>query len=98
MSIYNDLAKSSFPGKSVEELNAIDNHASDALDGILTGLQSVGNLMFWAADSENYGGEMAVEDVRNIGEMLMGIMPVARALRDNADSANSQLRSMEASK
>lgn len=87
MSIYNDLARNGFPGASKKELNAIENHMSDALDDILMGLESVGKLMFWASDSENYSESMAAEDLRSIGGMLSSLMPICRALSDNASNA-----------
>lgn len=96
MSLYNDLAKMHFPGASKEELTAIDNDMSDGLDNILRGLESVGNLMFWASDGENYSENLAAEDLRNIGGMLSSLMPICRALNDNAGNAFSQaLRTKE---
>lgn len=89
MSIYNDLVRAGFSGKTKEELNAIDNHASDALDDILMGMESVGKLMFWASGSENYTENLASEDLRYIGGMLSSLMPICRALRDTADNANT---------
>lgn len=89
MSIYNDLVRADFSGKTKEELNAIDNHASDALDDILMGMESVGKLMFWASDSDNYTENLAADDLRHIGGMLSSLMPICRALRDTADNANS---------
>ncbi|MGY9520973.1 ubiquinol-cytochrome C reductase [Citrobacter freundii] len=88
MSIYNDLVAVGFKGKTKEDLNDIDNHASDALDDILMGMESVGKLMFWASDSENYTENLAAEDLRNIGGMLSSLMPICRALRDTADNAS----------
>ncbi|HCI5779679.1 TPA: ubiquinol-cytochrome C reductase [Klebsiella quasipneumoniae subsp. quasipneumoniae] len=96
--IYNAIVKASFPEATLDELKAMSSHAGEALDGILTGLQSLGNLMFWATDGENYGGDMAINDMRNIGEMLMNLMPVARALSDNAANADMQLNRMEGEK
>lgn len=91
MSIYNELAGMDLTDKSADELNAIDNHASDALDDILIGLESVGKLMFWAPDGENYPQSTATEEIRNIGGMLSSLMPVCRALRDIADRAHAEL-------
>jgi hypothetical protein len=53
MSIYNDLVRTSFPDASKERLDEIYSNSSDALSGILTGLESVGNLMFWATDNDH---------------------------------------------
>lgn len=78
MSIYKDLARSGFFGATKKELNEIENHASDALDDILMGMESVGNLIFWASDSENYSENLASEDLRNIGGMLSSLMPICR--------------------
>lgn len=90
MSIYNDLTRTGFPGGSKKELNDIDNHMTDALDDILMGLESVGKLMFWASYSENYTKNLASEDLRYIGGMLSSLMPICRALNDNANNAFSQ--------
>jgi len=90
MSIYNDLTRKGFPGASKKELNDIDNHMNDALDDILMGLESVGKLMFWVSDSENYTENLAAEDLRNIGGMLSSLMPICRVLNDSASNALSQ--------
>lgn len=90
MSIYNDLTRTGFPGASKKELNDIDNHMTDALDDILMGLESVGKLMFWASDSENYTENLAAEDLRYIGGMLSSLMPICRALNDNANNVFCQ--------
>lgn len=92
MSLYNDIARSYFPGATKEELNDIANNASDALEGILCGLESVGNVMYWASDNVNYSEKMGANAMRDIGEMLMAVAPIARALRDNAANAEEQIR------
>lgn len=98
MNIYNDLVKTHVSGASAKELNDIDSRMSDALSNILTGMESVGNLMFWACDSENYTENLAAEDMRNIGGMLSSLMPICRALSDSAGNISCQLRHMEGDK
>ncbi|MGN5575890.1 hypothetical protein [Enterobacter sp. Lyrl_3] len=71
-----------------ESLTAIRMHSEGAYEGIMSGLGSVGNIVFWACDNKNYTDDMAREDLHNLGEMLMYLPGIAQALKFNADEAD----------
>lgn len=75
-----------------EKLHRISMHSEGAYEGIMSGLGSVGNVIFWACDNENYDDKAAREDLRNIGEMLMYLPGIAAALKFNAGEADAVLR------
>lgn len=61
-----------------ETLTRIRMHSEGAYEGIMSGLGSVGNILFWACDNKEYTGEMAKEDLRNLGEMMMFCLVLLR--------------------
>lgn len=71
-----------------QALTAIRMHSEGAYEGIMSGLGSVGNIMFWACNNKDYTDEMAREDLCNLGEMLMYLPGIASALKFNADEAD----------
>ena len=75
-----------------ETLTRIRMHSEGAYEGIMSGLGSVGNIIFWACDNKEYTGEMAKEDLRNLGEMMMYLQGIASALKFNADEADFNIR------
>ena len=50
--------------------------------------------MFYAGGADNDAYEPSATDFRDIGGMLMELMPLARALSDTAANAESQCRQM----
>ena len=88
MSLYNDLVRHEFgKGATVDELEGIQNRMDGAVSDLMMGVSAIGNLMFWAADSDNYPEESAKADMYSLGAMLGRIGEVARALNDNATNA-----------
>ena len=88
MSLYNDLVRCEFgKGATVDELGGIQNRMDGAVSDLLLGISAIGNLMFWAADSDNYPEESAKADMYRLGAMLGTVSEVARALNDNATNA-----------
>ncbi|EAQ2086552.1 hypothetical protein E2Y19_24950 [Salmonella enterica] len=71
-----------------EALTEIRIHSKGAYEGIMSGLGSVGNIVFWACGNKDYTDEMAREDLCNLGEMLMYLPGIASALKFNADEAD----------
>ncbi|EGA5001638.1 hypothetical protein H5V80_004987 [Salmonella enterica] len=71
-----------------EALTEIRIHSEGAYEGIMSGLGSVGNIVFWACGNKDYADEMAREDLCNLGEMLMYLPGIASALKFNADEAD----------
>ncbi|MGI4642393.1 ubiquinol-cytochrome C reductase [Klebsiella pneumoniae] len=88
MSLYNDLVRCEFgKGATVDELGGIQNRMDGAVSDLMMGVSAIGNLMFWAADSDNYPEESAKADMYRIGAMLGAVGEVARALNDTAQNA-----------
>lgn len=75
-----------------ETLGNVRMHSEGAYEGIMSGLGSVGNIVFWACDNKDYTDDMARNDLRNIGEMMMYLPGIASALKFNADEADFNLR------
>lgn len=82
------LSRCDFGKENDETLTDIRMHSEGAYEGIMSGLGTVGNIAFWACDNKNYTDEMAREDLRNLGEMLMFLPGIASALKFNADEAD----------
>ena len=94
MNIYNDFVRATFPDLDKDELQRLSSRADCAADGILTGVAAVGKMMFYAGGAENGEYEPSATDFRDIGGMLMELMPLARALSDTAANAEYQCRQM----
>ncbi|CAM7250049.1 MULTISPECIES: hypothetical protein [Enterobacter] len=92
------LTRSCSRNESPDELNKISSNSHDAFDGIMSGLSSMGNVIFWACDNADYDDKSAREDLRNIGEMLMYLPGIAAALKFNAGEADSVLREVRRKK
>lgn len=71
-----------------ETLTEIRMHSEAAYEGIISGLGTVGNIAYWACNNNDYTGDMAREDLCNLGEMLMYLPGIAQALKFNADEAD----------
>ncbi|MGM5709553.1 ubiquinol-cytochrome C reductase [Enterobacter hormaechei] len=94
MSIYNDFVRVSFPDVEGDELLSLSGRAEYAADSILNGVAVVGKMMFYAGDIDNSVYEPTASDFRDIGGMLMELMPLALALSDTAANAECQHRQM----
>ncbi|TWV30877.1 ubiquinol-cytochrome C reductase [Klebsiella quasipneumoniae] len=87
MSMYNDLMRGDFDNCTPDDLKAIQIRADNAVSDLMLGVSSIGSLMFWAADSDNYPEESAKADMYRLGAMLGTVGEVARALNDTAQNA-----------
>lgn len=94
MSIYNDFVRVSFPDVEGDELLSLSGRAECAADSILNGVAAVGKMTLYAGDIDNSVYEPTASDFRDIGGMLMELMPLARALSDTAANAECQHRQM----
>ncbi|UZQ70280.1 hypothetical protein OQE50_24200 (plasmid) [Enterobacter kobei] len=84
MSIYNDFVRVNFPDVEGDDLLRLSGRAECAADSILNGRRrAIGKMMFYAGDIDNSVYEPDAADFRDIGGMLMELMPLARALTDN---------------
>ncbi|CNG10484.1 MULTISPECIES: hypothetical protein [Yersinia] len=73
---------------SGEELSSLSSCSEAAFYAITKGLISVGNLISSAVDNENYEGDEAKSDLRNIGTMLQTLPRIAEAMAENCRSAS----------
>lgn len=94
MSIYNDFVRVNFPELQGDDLVRLSGRAERAAESILNGVAAVGKMMFYAGDIDNSVYEPTASDFRDIGGMLMELMPLARALTDTAANAECQHRQM----
>ncbi|RSA29819.1 MULTISPECIES: ubiquinol-cytochrome C reductase [Enterobacter cloacae complex] len=94
MSIYNDFVRVNFPDVEGDDLLRLSGRAECAADSILNGVAAIGKMMFYAGDIDNSVYEPDAADFRDIGGMLMELMPLARALTDTAANAECQHRQM----
>lgn len=82
------LSRCDLHKESDETLVNVRMHSEGAYEGIMSGLGSVGNIVFWACGNKDYTDDMAREDLCNLGEMLMHLPGIASALKFNADEAD----------
>ncbi|HEJ7901066.1 TPA: hypothetical protein SMI06_000453 [Serratia marcescens] len=92
------LTQATMQEQDTDALFYIRQHSDAAYEGIISGLGAIGNLAFWACDSENYSGSDAREDLRSLGEMLMHLPGIAAALKTNAETANFNIAEREQKK
>lgn len=98
MNLYNDFVRIDFPDTDKDDLLMLSARAECAADSILNGIAAVGKMMFYAGDIDNSVYEPTASDFRDIGGMLMELMPLARALSDTAANAECQYRQMRKAK
>lgn len=98
MNLYNDFVRVDFPDMEKDDILRLSGRAECAADSILNGIAAVGKMMFYAGDSDNDVYEPNAEDFRDIGGLLMELMPLARALSDTAANAECQCRQMRKTK
>lgn len=89
--IYNHLARCDFSQMDSKTLSEVRNQSEDAFNGIMAGIHGMGNMAFWATDSENYSDDLAAKDLRSLGEALMYLPRIAAALNDNAQNAQFEI-------
>ena len=94
MNIYNDFVRINFPDTDKDDLIMLSSRAECAAGSILTGVAAVGKMMFYAGGADNDAYEPSATDFRDIGGLLMELMPLARALSETAANAESQYRQM----
>lgn len=94
MNLYNDFVRVDFPDMEKDDILRLSSRAECAADSILNGVAAIGKMMFYAGDIDNSVYEPTASDFRDIGGMLMELMPLVRALSDTAANAECQHRQM----
>lgn len=85
--IYNYLIRHDLSPLSTKELQKLVTVSNDAHDGLMSGLQAIGNLSFWARANKNYTDNLAKEDLQRVSELLMHLPSIANAISLNAENA-----------
>ncbi|AOM40636.1 hypothetical protein [Xenorhabdus hominickii] len=93
--IYNHLVKNNFSAMSTEELKDLRKHSGGAHSAVMAAMSAMGELAFWSTDNENYDNRQAREDLRRIGEALMYLPKIAKALNDTEQNAQFELHHRE---
>ncbi|HHZ8503655.1 TPA: hypothetical protein ACWL6U_001120 [Morganella morganii] len=85
--IHDYLINRNLESMSTGELRKLCNTSNDVSYGLMRGLKTMGELAFWACDSENYSDTQAKDGLRGIGECLMYLPRIVEALNINAENA-----------
>ncbi|MGG2141611.1 hypothetical protein [Symbiopectobacterium sp. RP] len=93
--IYNQLIRYDFQRMDTDSLREARNQYSDAFDGIMAALRTMGSMAFLARSSDAYGDDLVLEDLRTVAESLMYLPRIAEALKFNEIDADFELRSRE---
>lgn len=93
--IHDYLINRNLESMSTGELRKLYSVSSDACDGIMAGLKSIGELGFWACANEDYTANQAKEDLQRVSELLMYLPRIAEALAFNADNAQFTINQRE---
>lgn len=93
--IQNVLSRATMQNEDTQSLKYIHRHSEAAYEGLLSGLGAIGNITFWACDNKEYTAEMAREDLRALGEMMIHIPGIVAALEFNAHQAEFNIRERE---
>jgi hypothetical protein len=66
--------------------------ASEVEDSLLNGVSAIGNLMFWAAENDEYDGEQAKRDMFDIGCFLKHVSRMAGGVHLAAENLEHAAR------
>ncbi|BEM39928.1 hypothetical protein [Serratia marcescens] len=66
--------------------------AAGASETILEGVDAIGNIMFWAAENENYTPEQSKKDMLKLGDMLSTISRLALGAKHAEASISYRIR------
>lgn len=93
--IYQDLTCLIHDDMSVKQLHQIRVNSEGAADGIMAGIQAIGELAFWAGSNPNYSDEQAKDALTGIGHALIYLPRITEALLFNADEATTAIKRKE---
>ena len=89
--IYHYLRTQRTDSMNEQQLRGLSNACSDTVSAMMAGLRGIGSLAFWATASNDYPPEVAHDDLRAIGEMLMYLPRIVEAIKESGDDADSTL-------
>lgn len=90
MDIQNIISRLDFSGLNAIEIQKAMNNMEFTADSILSGISSLGNIMFWVSDNDDYSDFR--EDSANIGLMIKQITLIARTLTEQVNDLDCKAR------
>ncbi|WP_406933659.1 hypothetical protein [Arsenophonus nasoniae] len=93
--IYHDIVNDNVNNMSNDELREVSSLYKDAYSGIMSGLQVMGECVFWASANEDYPEGQARQDLYHLGNALQHLPRIAEALNQGANDAKFTLYQRE---
>lgn len=90
MDIQNIISRLDFSGLNTIEIQKAMNNMEFTADSILSGISSLGNIMFWVSANDDYSDFR--EDSANIGLMIKQITLIARTLTEQVNDLDCKAR------
>lgn len=90
MDIQNIISRLDFHGLNAIEIQKAMNNMEFTADSILSGISSLGNIMFWVSANDDYSDFR--EDSANIGLMIKQITLIARTLTEQVNDLDGKTR------
>lgn len=90
MDIQNVISRLDFSGLNAIEIQKAMNNMEFTADSILSGISSLGNIMFWVSANDDYSDFR--EDSANIGLMIKQITLIARTLTEQVNDLDCKAR------
>ncbi|EJD6038254.1 hypothetical protein ACGABU_002739 [Morganella morganii] len=90
MDIQNIISRLDFSGLNAIEIQKAMNNMEFTADSILSGISSLGNIMFWVSANDDYSDFR--EDSANIGLMIKQITLIARTLTEQVNDLDCKAR------
>ncbi|HHG8602764.1 TPA: hypothetical protein ACPYUD_001953 [Morganella morganii] len=90
MDIQNIISRLDFSGFNAIEIQKAMNNMEFTADSILSGISSLGNIMFWVSANDDYSDFR--EDSANIGLMIKQITLIARTLTEQVNDLDCKAR------
>ncbi|WP_446934964.1 hypothetical protein [Morganella morganii] len=90
MDIQNIISRLNFSGLNPIEIQKAINNMEFTVDSILSGIASLGNVMFWVSTNDDYSDFR--DDNANIGLMIKQITLIARTLAEQVNDLDCKTR------
>lgn len=90
MDIQNVISRLDFSGLNPIEIQRAMNNMEFTVDSILSGISSLGNVMFWVSANDDYSDFR--DDNANIGLMIKQITLIARTLTEQINDLDCKSR------
>lgn len=77
---------------SPDNLIYAKSHSEALHMSIIAGMGAIGNLMYWATESESYEPEALKNDIRDIGYLLIHLRDIAYFASNEINQMNAHIR------